>query len=81
MIIDEIRLCPAPYGDLDLNEDVSATDALQILKYVVGKATLSPRQQRLADTNGDGAIGAADALCILQYVVGKLTVFPAEKFI
>ncbi len=58
-------------GDLDGNHQVSANDALCVLKYVVGKITLSPEQMRCGDLNHDNAISAVDALLVLQIVVGK----------
>ncbi len=68
----------ALYGDVDQNGVVSAADALELLKSVVGKMELSDSQFLSADVDGNGVISAADALLILQKVVGKISVFPVE---
>lgn len=60
------------FGDLDDNGIANATDALMVLKIVVGKLIPDERQSIVADVNHDGSIGANDALKILQYVVGKV---------
>ncbi len=67
------------YGDVDLNDAVSAADALEVLKSVVGKVQLNETQATVADVNGDGSVNATDALNILQKVVGKIDQFPVEK--
>ncbi len=66
-----------PYllGDVDGDDNVSAVDALEVLKAVVGKIYLTPRQEYAADVNEDGNQNATDALIILQYVVGKIEEF------
>ncbi len=67
------------YGDPDGNGAVTASDALMILKVVVGKVTMTDEQTELGDVDDDSTIAAADALLVLQYVVGKIQKFPAEK--
>ncbi len=59
-------------GDLDGNREVTATDALMVLKSIVGKLELNTSQCLAADLDGDGKINAADALIILKIVVGKI---------
>ncbi|MBR4867930.1 MAG: hypothetical protein IKU10_02135 [Clostridia bacterium] len=67
------------YGDLTGDGEVSASDALEVLKSVVGKVTLTADQKVAADVTGDGEVSAADALDILKKVVGKIDKFAAEK--
>ena len=67
------------YGDVDGDGKVTATDALEVLKSVVGKVTLDETQFAAADTDGNGKADAADALNILKKVVGKLDKFPVEE--
>ena len=70
------------YGDVDQNQEITAADALLVLKKVVGKESLSQEeQQKAAEVSGDGTINAEDALLILQMVVGKIHVFPVEMAI
>ncbi len=67
------------YGDVDQNGKVSATDALEVLKHVVGKVTLNDIQITAADTDGNRIADAADALNILKKVVNKIDKFPVES--
>ena len=69
---------PKNYGDVNGDSSVTAADALEILKTVVGKASLSAEQKKKAEVSGDGAITANDALLILKKVVGKIDRFPVE---
>ncbi len=67
------------YGDVDENGKVEATDALEVLKSVVGKVTLTDQQLKAADTDGNGKADATDALNILKKVVGKIDKFAVEQ--
>ena len=67
------------YGDVDLDGKVTAADALEVLKSVVGKVTLTEAQFTAADTDGNGKADATDALNILKKVVGKIEKFPIEQ--
>ena len=67
------------YGDTDGDHKVTAVDALNVLKGVVGKITLTKEQLICADTDGNGKADATDALNILKKVVGKLEQFPVEQ--
>lgn len=66
------------YGDVDGDGKVSAADALEVLKSVVGKVTLTEEQTLASDVDGNENVNAADALTILKKVVGMIDVFPAE---
>ncbi|MBR6548634.1 MAG: hypothetical protein IKT68_03730, partial [Clostridia bacterium] len=68
-----------PYGDVDGDGKVSAADALEVLKNVVGNATFTADQKELADVDGNGRVTSADALYILKKVVGKIDKFPVEQ--
>ncbi len=59
-------------GDVDLNGAVNAKDALQILRYAVGKTSLSEASLAAADFKQNGKIDAIAALNILKFAVGKL---------
>ena len=67
-------------GDVNCDGQISAADALMVLKSVVGKETLTYVQQIAAKTNKPGTISAGDALCILQKVVGKIDSFPIVTY-
>ncbi|MBR4868073.1 MAG: carbohydrate-binding domain-containing protein [Clostridia bacterium] len=67
------------YGDVDNDNTVSAADALEVLKSVVGNVTLTPNQMIAADVDGNGTTSSSDALYILKWVVGKIDVFPAQQ--
>ncbi|MBR4868277.1 MAG: dockerin type I repeat-containing protein, partial [Clostridia bacterium] len=66
------------YGDVDGDTKVTAADALEVLKAVVGKVTLTDDQKLAADVDGNGKVDAADALDILKKVVGKIDKFLVE---
>ncbi|MBR6548101.1 MAG: dockerin type I repeat-containing protein, partial [Clostridia bacterium] len=66
-------------GDVDMDGSVTAADALEVLKSVVGKVTLTEEQFIAADVDGSGKVDAADALDILKKVVGKIDKFPVEQ--
>ena len=57
-------------GDVDGDGDITANDALTILRASIGLAKLSPDETKLADADGDGSITANDALAVLRYSVG-----------
>ena len=66
-------------ADIDNVKIVTAADALEVLKSVVGKVTLTEDQTKAADVDGSGKVDAADALDILKKVVGKIDKFPVEQ--
>lgn len=57
-------------GDIDNDGEITANDALTILRASVGLSELTPDQTKLADIDGDGQITANDALSVLRYSVG-----------
>ena len=63
-----------PLGDVDMNNAVDSSDALLVMRYSVGLATLTPEQIALADVNGDGVADSVDALTILQSACGLCSI-------
>lgn len=58
-------------GDIDGDGNVTALDAVAILRAVIGEATLDTYAQKAAgDVNGDGWVRADDAVSILKYSIG-----------
>ena len=66
-------------GNVDETDDVTTSDALMVLQFVVKTREFSEWQAKIADVNGDGKVTAVDALLILQYATGKITSFPYNK--
>lgn len=64
-----IRVEPLARGNL--GSALSASDAVMVLRFLVGLGPLSLAQQFAADANGDGQISASDAVHILRYLVGS----------
>ncbi len=65
-------------GDVNADGQISASDALLILRQAVGKEKLSGAALQAADVTGKGDPNAADALCVLQKAVGTLRHFPCR---
>lgn len=58
-------------GDVDGDGNITALDAVTILKAVIGETTLDTYELKAAsDINGDGWVRADDAAAILKYIVG-----------
>lgn len=58
-------------GDVDGDGNITAFDAVTILKAIVGSITLESYETKVAgDVTGDGWIRADDAVEILKYVIG-----------
>ena len=60
-------------GDANLDGKVTAADAAEILRAVVGLTELSKEAAYMADVNEDGEVTAADASFILRAIVGLET--------
>ena len=58
-------------GDVDENNRITTSDAVEILQSIVGKKTLTETQRLAADVDGNNSITAGDAVYILQFIVGK----------
>ena len=57
-------------GDANLDGKITAADAAEILRAVVGLTELSDEAKYYADVNQDGEVTAADAAYLLRAVVG-----------
>ncbi len=68
----------ALFGDVDGDKAIGASDALIILKSVVGKVQLNDEQIYLGDVDVNSKVDATDALQVLQKVVGKIERFSAD---
>ncbi len=81
-LVEIVNFVPAPdytLGDVNADGKVDAKDALEVLKFAVGKTELTETQQLAAEVVGDDAINAKDALEILKFAVNKITEFPIER--
>ena len=67
------------YGDVNGDNKINSTDALQALMHSTKLLTLKGNAKTAADVNADGTINATDALLILNYSVGAITKFPADS--
>ena len=56
-------------GDVDMDGEINALDALLVKQHIVEMITLTEEQLALADTCADGEINALDAMYIEQYIV------------
>ncbi|NLY43091.1 MAG: PKD domain-containing protein, partial [Clostridiaceae bacterium] len=66
------------YGDVNGDKEITAGDAVLILRNTVGLVQFSDKQKEVADVSGDGEISAGDAILILRYTVGLIDKFPVE---
>ncbi len=74
-----VTVTPLPsYGDVDENGYVQAHDAALILKYLVGKDSLSCKGKLNADVTGDSSISALDASVIEMYIVKLIDSLPYD---
>lgn len=58
-------------GDVDGDQKITSADSLKVLRAWKGLETLTNRQKKSADFNGDGKINNIDANLILNKSVGK----------
>lgn len=57
-------------GDVNNDGNVSASDALMILRYSLDIISLTGEQLAAADCNGDNTVNTSDALVLMRYCVG-----------
>lgn len=62
-------------GDVDMDSDVDANDALLVLKHVAKLSKLDDTAKLAANVNLDETIDATDALMILKYAAKLIRVF------
>ncbi len=67
------------YGDLDGDVNVSASDALLVLKAAAKLIVLDDQQTRAADVDNDRNVSAGDALQILKKAAQLIPRFPVEE--
>lgn len=60
---------PVIWGDVDMDGDVTISDATEIQKYLVELVTFTDEQFLAADVNNDGEVNITDARLIQQYIV------------
>lgn len=78
---EETRVIPMLHdllGDINQDNEITASDALLALQAATGKTMLTTDQRNRADVDRDGKVSANDALLILQYATQKINAFPAE---
>ncbi|NLA26376.1 MAG: hypothetical protein GX878_03170, partial [Firmicutes bacterium] len=63
-------------GDLNDDGNVDVSDAIILLRSIVGLVTLTSRQATAADVNNDGKVDVSDAIAILRYIVGLVPELP-----
>lgn len=72
------------YGDINGDSEVTITDAILVMRYLVGTYIIEENSKeednmRIAgDVNGDNKITVADAIYIQKYTLGNITKFPVE---
>ncbi|MBQ9878858.1 MAG: choice-of-anchor J domain-containing protein [Clostridia bacterium] len=66
------------FGDVDLDGNVEAEDALLAMRYAMGLIELTDEQLVQMDVNGDGVYDLVDAVLILRYAMGLIDQFPIE---
>ncbi len=57
-------------GDIKIDGIVNSSDALEVLKQIVGINDFPTEKIEISDVNGDGRLDTLDALAILKMVVG-----------
>ena len=62
-------------GDIDMDGEITATDAMMALQYSVDAIELSDQEFLAGDVDKDGEITATDAMLILQYSVDIISEF------
>ena len=60
------------YGDINLDEKITAQDSVLLSQYLAGWAiiTLDATQLSAADVNVDGTVNSSDAVLLAQYLAG-----------
>jgi hypothetical protein len=68
------------YGDINRDENVDVSDAILLLRQIVGLIDITlvygEGAALRADVNGDGHVDVSDAILILRYIVGLVKEFP-----
>ncbi|MDJ0838304.1 MAG: GEVED domain-containing protein [Acidobacteriota bacterium] len=73
------QVCACPLGDVTANGDVTAFDAVQVLKHATGLTTdFDPIPLCSADVTCNGSISAFDAAQILKFDAALIMEFPCQ---
>ena len=67
------------WGDANGDGEVTAADALLLMRSFIDLDTVEQENLALCDVNGDGEINLMDALMIMRKTMGVITAFPVEK--
>ncbi|MBR1591862.1 MAG: dockerin type I repeat-containing protein [Ruminococcus sp.] len=69
------------YGDANLDDKVSISDAVSILQYIANgeKYPLSDKALRNADVDGNAGVSGKDAAEIQKYDAGVISIFPVQE--
>lgn len=72
LVVERARICVAryAYGDVTQDGEVSAADAVQIMRHAEGLPLAADADMRWGDVNADGKVGYGDAAQILRHVTG-----------
>ena len=70
---------PAIIGDVDGDGEVDVSDALLLMRCVMGLEELDDEQLAQADVDGDGEVTMTDCLLIQRYAMGIIGSFPVEN--
>jgi hypothetical protein len=76
-----LSLSPKLVVDANARSKIDLTDAIQILKSIVGLTTLNPYQTIAADFNSNNAVDLQDAIGVLKQIVGLPAPEPAWVFV
>jgi|GEM_PF-2087690 len=61
----------AEKGDINGDGSVDMSDALQLMRYLIGSDTIACDEEE-ADFNGDGSVDLMDALLLMRHVLGTI---------
>lgn len=67
------------YGDVNGDSEVTTTDTILIMRYLLGLYTIENSSKIAGDVNGDNEITTADAIYIQKYTLGIISKFPVES--
>jgi len=63
-------------GDLNLSDAVSATDLVQLRRYLAGLDPVDPKGEFNADLNGDGKVTTTDLVRLRRFLAGLDSLIP-----
>jgi peptidylprolyl isomerase len=69
VVVNEVNGATS-YGTVSYDDGINITDAVLLLKQIVGLASLAGNNAIAADANQDGQINISDAVAVLKHIVG-----------